>query len=252
MNAVKKYLKLRKQNDSVKLITILFVMLIVVLILFASKICKYYRTVNTKTEYVLACSDNLERVKLKLGKIKEMDGNIAAGTEKNYYITLNNGETSVMVRECSADYLLKAYNINDKAFYLNESAYKILNNKSTEFMALYQKENSTLNGSFRLNKALSDGTPYAFKVGTSASLGTESESVIVAAMFKNADISGETAKALEGLGFEIKNKFEIEKQEYNREMFLVKIKYEFYIILLIVLFIAVLLKQIKKLQLNKI
>ena len=242
MTIINKYLKLRKQNDSVKLITLLFIVLIIFIVSSVLQVCKFYQKIHTKTEYTLTSSD-IENLKKNLDKIKMLDKNIAVSIEKDYFITFNNGQISIQVRELSREYLLMCYGIDDNMFYINNSTFKLFNNKTTKFSTLYQKEDKKLYGNFILQKNLANDTPYALKCGTSASLNIKSNIYTVCAMFESADISGETSKEIEALGFEIKNKSDIEQQKYSQEMFFLKIKYNLFIIILTIIFILVMIKK---------
>lgn len=242
MNMIRKYLRLRKQYDSVKLITILFIALIVFIVLSVFEIYGFYKDMNTKTEYVLISSDNIEKIKLKLTKIEEMDGNIAAGIEKDYTITFDDGETSVLVKEMSQEYLNKCYGLNDNIFYLNSSAFELAKATQNQLTLHYQKEDENLSGVFKLQANLNDSTPFALKRGDFSSLYAKSDLITVSAMFDSADVSGETSKSLQSLGFEIENKVDIEQQKYDRNLFFIKIKYNVFIILFILLFITVMIK----------
>lgn len=247
MKIIKKFLRLRKQNDSVKLITVLFVILLIFVIFTITDICGFYKQINKRTEYILTSSDRIEKIELNLSKIEEMNGNIAAGIEKDYDISFNGGEISISVKEFSQEYLAKCYGVTDDLFYLNNSAFALFSSKQNNFTKLYQKDEKKLNGRFQLEQNLNDSIPFAIKRGNSTSLYAKSGTVTVSAMFDSTNISGETSKSLEGMGFEIENKSDIELLKYNQNLFFVKLKYNFFIILLIALFIFVILKRIKNL-----
>lgn len=242
MNAIKKYLRRRRQSDAVKLMTLLFVLLAVFLFLLLSELVRYSRTAHTKTEYLLTSNETAERVRPKLARIREMDGNLAADIQREYPITLDGGQTTVLVRECTAAYLSAAYGISDKAFHLNAAAYKAQSNQSTEFTARYQKDAKTVSGLFTLDQTLGDHTPFALKCRSGGMGGTSDDGVLVCAMFQSADPSGATEQALEGMGFEIRNASEMERQTYQQALLLMKMKYHFAAIVLISLFVAVLFR----------
>ena len=114
MNAIKRYLRLRKQRNAVKLITLLALLLLAVLLHAAFCIRQSAQTMHAKTEYRLTCTATTAQAKARLTKIRALDGCLTAGIEAEYFITLSQGETTLCVRECTADYLATGYGITDK------------------------------------------------------------------------------------------------------------------------------------------
>lgn len=237
MKWLRKFLKLRKQNDTVKIMVLVFLLGVFMIGSVIYNGMNVYWNLSTPVEYILSAdSQNITQEAMK--KITDTEKVDAASIQKQTSLTIHTVEEELSF-ECyqiSDNYLKNVYHVESsggmKTFYLTPKAYEKIrksfeNNKNNnEIQSKYQigdEETGTAKLVLLEGEMFSD-EELAFCQGNSAELSKDCEEIRVYVTKK--DLDGMTIKHLENLGYGIQNMEEIQEAEHQLETNFLKIKYE--------------------------
>lgn len=237
MKWLSNFLKLRKQNDYVKIMFFIFLLGIYMLGSAIFNGLGIYHQLSTPEEYILSAdAQNITQEAIK--KITDTEKVDAASIQKQTNLTINitEDEQSFECYQISETYLKNVYHTESsggmKTFYLTPKAYNKVrkkfekNKNNNEIQSKYQmgdEETGIAKIVLLENKLFSD-EELAFCQGNSAELSKDCEEI--RAYITKKDLDGMTVKHLENLGYSIKNMEEVRETEYQLETNFLRIKYE--------------------------
>nr|WP_291234070.1 hypothetical protein [Frisingicoccus sp.] len=260
MNRWRKFLKLRKQNDSVKVLLIFGFIGIISLIRFFSGAFNLYRNIHQPEEYVLTAG-GLRPLTGYVDEIRKIDDIKCVCLQKEASVTLNinNRELSFSCLILSPEYMEKVYAVDEKGqmpvFYMNASAAELMKNdgqlseKDIEEIDGWRvdyvlasdglSEKSTAKLAF-LESRVAEENPliYCSKEEGDLPEGTDNLRVCLS----KGDLDGTRVNQFTRMGLDVVNKEEIRIKSANRDGQLLQIKYDGLIAALCILFIVGLIK----------
>lgn len=249
-----KFLKLRKQNDYVKIMLLVFLLGTFMLGSAVYNGIDVYHRLKTPTEYILNYDGGGA-----LNKLIKTEGIDAVSVEKKTNLTVD--KTSINCYLISQSYLENVYHINKssamKTIYLTPKAYKeVIKNSDNvkqskgEFQSKYQLGEENGVGKFVLLKSeLFSNEKIAFCQGTSADLDENCNEVRT--YVTKTDLDGTIINHIENLGYSVKNKITVKEAENSLEINFLKIKYDVLIAFLCFGFIILFRSILKKLHYPK-
>lgn len=235
MKWLSKFLKLRKQNDYIKIVFLIFLLGIFMLGSAVYNGFDVYHQLLTPVEYTLnADSQKITREAIK--KITDMENVDAVSIQKQMDLTINTTENELSF-ECyqiSDEYLKNVYDIESsggmKTFYLTPKAYEKVrksfenNNKVIQSKCQMGEEETGIAKFVLLENGLFSDVELAFCQGNTAELSKDCDEI--RAYITKKDLDGMTTKHLENLGYSIKNIEEVRGTEYQLDTNFLKIKYD--------------------------
>lgn len=245
-------LRLRKQNDVVKVMFLFFVLGLVFLGNAINSGIHLSGIVKEPVEYVMqgamldARISELEQLENVTAVSRQIEGAVA--------VKYNAKETTISFVELSKEYIETSYGIKDngvmKTFYMNKTAYNNFK-RSIEFTArtktvdgeytdegirvsyvLNEQPQSEGENQMAVNYGMakvvlveigSDDKPYVFCVGESIQLNTVATGVRV--RVGQQDLDGMNLKRMQGVGFYVSDEMVVMKGEYQQEIQVLKIKF---------------------------
>ena len=260
MNRWRKFLKLRKQNDSVKVLLIFGFIGIISLSRFFSGAFNLYRNIHQPEEYVLTAG-GLRPLTGYVDEIRKIDDIKCVCLQKEASVTLNinNRELSFSCLILSPEYMEKVYAVDEKGqmpvFYMNASAAELMKNDGqlsekdieeidgcrVDYVLASDglSEKSTAKLAF-LESRVAEENPliYCSKEEGDLPEGTDNLRVCLS----KGDLDGTQVNQFIRMGLDVVNKEEIRIKSANRDGQLLQIKYDGLIAALCILFIVCLIK----------
>lgn len=239
-----KFLKLRRQNDIIKIMCLYLVIGAVFIVNAVLNGILLYQSVQSPAEYVLMGNEQNAAANAKLREISELENVAALSRQKEMMITIKYqaSETVFSCVKLSEAYMEKVYGIQESGamttFYMNPKAYEQI--KKNE----YSSSEGGDSGELRVNYTAGDapesqtgGTarvvqvqtgmpkeePFVFCKGDGISMSMDTADIRV--FVKRQDLGGEDVKRLLGFGFTLVNEKEVQEKEYQRQIQFVKIQY---------------------------
>lgn len=237
MNRISRFLKLRKQNDALKLAVFMFLLSAVFILSGIINMCKYFASSSATVEYTLIPDFSASLVGEKIGKLSEGDDVISASLQRRYTILAGDTQIPIALSEVSGEYLTSCYHIESDStatekFYLNKAAFDLICDAPDEASV---RKGCTLDGAsahqalFVRCDSIGGDDPIAFRIGTSVSLNAKtSDSVRI--MYRNSDITDAREKSLKNDGYSIENQLDLIKASYEKELLLKTLMYDILII----------------------
>lgn len=260
MNRWKKFLRLRKQNDSVKVLLIFGFVGIVSLIRLFCGCFNIYGIIHQPEEYIL-CISGLRSLNGYVDEIRKMDDIECVSSQKEATVTfnINNRELSFSCLILSSEYMESVYGFYEKSqmpvFYMTASAVAQmikdaqLSEKDMDEADVWRvdyvlasdllSEESTAKLVF-LKTAVSEEKPLIYISEKEGDLLEGADNLRVC--MSKGDLDGTRVNQFTRMGFEVVNKEEIQIKSENRERQFLKIKYDGLIAVLCILFIVCLIK----------
>lgn len=241
LNRWREFLKIRKQNDRVKMELFFFLAGVLFIGISIYQGINFYIEMKDEAEYVLSCDDPRILTDSKIAEIEGKDYVTAVGRQMESSVELSCpwGKESFTCVKLPEKYLKKAYGISGtgsmKIFYLNQAAYGQIvqsagnsGNKDEDISdwRLDYVLDGTKTGTARLvliTEGVSDDEPYVFCQGDSVELADKS--VMIRVKVTGEDFDEAAVKQLKNIGFEFVNKEEMQIHDLNQNMGLVRIKY---------------------------
>ena len=234
------FLRLRKQNDCVKVMLIfLLVGLGFLFYSFYSGI-QVYTMMKAPVEYVICGDGNIK-------DIEKLENGAAVSAQKTSSLLLSGpwGEITMQCLELSESYLEQAYAVSEKGamkvIYLNQAAFeqisrmqdrkgqslKISDAAGEELIVSYWlDEDESGKAKIKIwNDRTVDETPCAFCAANSARLSENDGTLRV--WMPEQDLDGSNLRHLADMGFNIVNSCDVEKNALTLEMQLMQIKFGF-------------------------
>ena len=241
MNPISRFLKLRKQNNKVKIAVLMFALAIGFAVSAFTRISGFWALSSAASEYILLPSSSGSLAPEKIAWLCGSDDVISASIQRQYTITVGSGgiRTPLSVSEVSSQYLADCFGIpsdisGENVFYVNQSAFDLI------FIRLQDQSDRKsyfLNGGaahqarFLLCNSIPGEIPAVFHAGTSASLNVHTaDSVRV--MYQNSDITEMREKSLSTAGYMIKNQTDLLKQSYEKQLLINSLIYDTFIIMI--------------------
>ena len=243
-----KFLRLRKQNDIIK---IMCLYLIIGAVFIANAVIngiRLYQSVQSPAEYVLMGNGQNAAANVTLKEIGELENVAALSRQKEMMITVKyqGDEIEFSCTKLSGAYLEKVYGIRESGamptFYMNEKAYGQL--KKNEYGPVEDSGNGELRITYsvmdaskdasanqtggtakvvRIQTGMPEDEPFVFCKGDSMGLSENTPDIRV--FVNRQDLDGEDVNRLLGFGYTLVNEKEVQETEYLRQMQLVKIQY---------------------------
>lgn len=236
MNWWKSFLKLRKQNDAVK---IALLMILAAVGFFAGAVYRgvmLYRLVNAPVEYILTGTGDLS-------EIEALEGVVAVSTQKEQTLTVlyRGKEYPLSYTVLSEDYLRDVFGIHKagatQTFYMNRAAYRQFGSAESKLLvscAQEEADSGSPGASGSLNQTtarllltetiLEKEQPQAFAIRTAPDMQTQNQPLRVC--FQKRDLDGSQIKQLENLGFMLADREAQLPAEYEKKELLLRLKYE--------------------------
>ncbi len=238
MKWLKQYIKLRRQNDVIKVLTVLFIICVFCIISSIVSGVSFYKKQNQQVAYSFQAASVTDEL---LEEIKENKYiNIAAPMKKVAIQFLANGETKDF--ECvmiSKEYLNNVMGIDDfqsNLFYVNKKAMDMIVMEKSQIAAKYVIQNEEEVLSYKNCQIVllpdnreEEDTPIVYYCASSNELKDASEAII---LLEKHDLDGSVIQYLSGKGFQLEESEAVveDKAEMN-ETFLV-IKYRIIILMM--------------------
>ena len=222
MNRVKRLLRLRKQDDCVKLALLLFLAAGWLLYSAVTQGLAYARMQARPTEYVMESNSSGAVLEVNLQQLRALDGVVGVSRQREFSIT--SGKKALTVTALERQYLTDCYGVEpsntDSRYWLNTAAYiNFLGSAASPARLTYHREERTESGEFLLLPGLVGKGTYAVTLGNSTTLGA---STTLRVMFEHNDLSGADVRKLEELGFTVFNRAEMERSGFETELALTR------------------------------
>lgn len=236
MNWWKSFLKLRRQNDAVK---IALLMILAAVGFFAGAVYRgvmLYRLINAPVEYILTGTGDLS-------EIEALEGVVAVSTQKEQTMTVlyRGKEYPVSYTVLSEDYLRAVFDIHKAGatptVYMNQAAYRQFGSAESKLsVSCVQEEVDSdapgASGSPKQTTArllltetiLEKEQPQAFAIRTAPDMQIREQPLRVC--FQKRDLDGSQIKQLENLGFMLADREAQLPAEYEKKELLLRLKYE--------------------------
>lgn len=244
----KRFWKLRKQDDMVKIILIFWVFGMACLIYAGYNGILLYQTVQSPAEYVLAANTPGGALTVRQRELIQEEDIMAAGLWRQTSLTVKyqGMETVFSCSELSEAYMETVYGIRDegamKTIYMNQKAFsQLLLNRAADVYSQNSEEIHALRVTYvkdeqgdeilgqgtadvvLVKDGVPEDTPFVFCKGECINLTKYAAGIRVYAA--RQDLNGEGVQKLQEKGFEIVNIQEIQEAEYLGQMTLIRIKY---------------------------
>lgn len=247
MNKIKKLLQLRKQNDSVKLTLVIFIVGIVACISAVNGGISIYNDYRKPVEYVLQPEKNKVTAQDidELSHIQNVDF-ATAQTDGTLSIKTDNDTESISIAMVSDDYLKKVYSIHNRegmtCVYLTEKSFNKLKKKmektfqnktANEYKAKVTIDMGQEQKQIIVKLVPLDNTKEqegAFMAEPSAKL--YGEEAKIRAYVTKSDVAGTTVLEIEEKGYAIENRDIVIENENDRKIAFNDIKYQLIIMAL--------------------
>ena len=255
---LKKFFKLRRQNDYVKIMFVAFLLGVFMLGSAVYNGVSVYQTLQTPTEYILSAGPD-KMTGEALEKLTKTEGVDMVSIQKQLELTIENSEegASFTGYQISASYLKDVYRKKNtggmKTFYLTPKAYKKAmpesgNEKENqkEFQAKYQmgEEERDMAKFVLLESPLFEEEEMVFCEGNTSDFSKDCNEI--RAYITKSDLDGTMIKHIENLGYSITNMEFVRETEYQLEKQFLKIKYDVTIGILCLGFVMILNSLMKK------
>lgn len=155
----KKFWRIRKQEDRVKIVLLLFLLGIVFLFYGVYNGICLYQAVQTPVEYVLAGDSGEQNLGRKLNEIREWENMAGASIfrESSVLITYQGEETTFSCVELSEEYIKDVYGISQsgatKTFYMNQKAFDMVKETNEAFSYKQSGSEDTLRMTYETEEA---------------------------------------------------------------------------------------------------
>ncbi len=245
MRRWKRFWRLRKQNDTVKMMLLYLVIGACFLVNVIYNGVLLYRFLQSPIEYVLAGNASGGVPGAKLREIAELENVKAFSMQGEMEVTMKYQTAEEISCSCiclSKEYLKLAYGIVEsgatKTFYANRAAYEQLKRGSdyegngeeniarvTYTIEALEEAEEGRKGSANvvlLTDIRADGEPVMFCGGDSVDYG---KSTLVRVLAKKREMDQKTANSLQRTGFTVENTGELQKDAYVQELKLVRMSY---------------------------
>ncbi len=235
----KRFLRLRKQNDTVK---IMLLYIVIGVCFFVNAIYNgvlLYRLIQSPVEYVAGIGGTFGTKLKELAELENVKAFSVQG-EKSVTMKYKTTEVSLPCVYLSKEYLKNAYGIEESGamekFFVNQAAYEQLKQENT-----YEPDEGILRVTYTIEAQeedkegqkgtadivlladiLPDKEPYAFCRGDSVDYAKSTTVRVLAARHELDEI---TVKRLQGMGFVIENTTDLQEDKYMQEMKLVELRY---------------------------
>lgn len=225
MRRLTDFLKLRKQNDRVKLALLFFLLAGYFGVTSGMQVAEYASAVGEPVEYVLQSPSTGAVLDMGMQKIREMDG--VLGVSRQTEITLSTEDKSLVATVLDRQYLSNCYGLNSTGaghqFWLSKAAFdSFLGNTASPARLAYQIEDSRESGNFTLADSFPAEESYAVTAGSTVDLGGSST---LRVMLEKTDLSGADVRRLESLGFSVMNREFLLEQSYETELMMTRLRY---------------------------
>ena len=222
MNRIKRLLRLRKQDDCIKLALLLFLTAGWLLYSVVTQGLAYARLQAQPVEYVLESGFSGAVLEVNLQQLRALDGVVGVSRQREFSITAS--DRMLTVTELERQYLTDCYGIEiagaEHRYWLNRGAFSVLFGSAASPARLtYQREDRTESGEFLLLPGLAGKGAYAVTLGNTTTLGT---SATLRVMFEHGDLSGADVRTLQEFGFTVLNRAEMERRSFETELALTK------------------------------
>lgn len=235
----RRFWRLRKQDDRIKIILIF---VLAGFIFSADAVhggIQIYAMVKSPVEYIVRSGETSGITLYQMSGIEAMENVQAVSKQRTSSLTLSDswGELTVPCLELSDTYLDLAYGISEtsamKIIYMNAMAWNQLMQASGEHENNYeQKIDYALNGEEEtgtarivcLESGLPNDTPYAFCSADNVRLSGGDTAVRVRLSVR--DLDGMNIKRLSQLGLEVVNSGDVQTAAMQQEMKFMQIKYD--------------------------
>lgn len=238
MGKLKKFLKLRKQNDMIKIILIIFILGCFMLGSAIYEGISIYSELHKPVEYILE-ADLTKGSSEIIKNLLEIDGVQYAGIQRGNDLTVNISGKGEQIECCyiSEEYLKKVYQIKAssgmKIFYLSSKAYNAMiekmedrkKEKGREFQAEYQlgEGERGIAKFVKMDNELLSGKKIALRCGKAIDF--SESNCRVRALITKRSFNGSMEKQIEDLGIMIQNVNTIREMEHFVNLKLLKVKY---------------------------
>ncbi|MDE7436529.1 MAG: hypothetical protein K2N01_12020 [Lachnospiraceae bacterium] len=248
MKRWKRFWKLRKQDDMVKIILIFWVFGMGCLIQAAYNGVLLYQAVQSPAEYVLMADTTDGALSAKQKELVQEEDVMAAGLWRQTTLTVKyqGMEAAFSCSELSEPYMETVYGIRDegamKTIYMNQKAFsQVLGGRDGSGYSQNNDANRTLRVTYvkedqgdetsrqqtadivLVKDGVSEEEPLVFCKGDRIDLAKYASGIRV--YVGRHDLDGRNAEKLQETGFTIANMQEIREAEYLGQMKLVRIKY---------------------------
>lgn len=222
MSRIKRLLRLRKQDDCVKLALLLFLAASWLLYGAVTQGLAYARLQAQPVEYVLESGVSGAVLEVNMQQLQTLDGVLGVSRQREFPITVGNRPLTVTALE--RQYLTNCCKINvgeaANQYWLNAEAFAALfGNAASPVRLTYQRESRTESGDFFLLPGLAGEGAYAVTTGNTATLG---DAATLRVMFEHGDLSGADMRAVQELGFTVCNQAELQRRGFETELALTK------------------------------
>ena len=256
MKKIKEFLKLRKQNDYVKLVILVSILGIAMLIGTVCEGVKMYSDSQNEVEYILI-PQNTSVTMRQVNELERID-NVKCATpqkEKNITVTIGGKDNLIKCYQVSEEYMRKVYGIEIKKgmqnFYLSEQCYKDIKNNGLMdeipekgFKSKYIIGEKTGIAEFNCIQMKDKDLDCGFTYEKSSNLYGEDSKMRVCVM--KSDFTGTTTDAIEKAGYSIENKDKVIESENNRRVNLIRIKYQLLIVIICWIYVTTTVSLLKK------
>lgn len=254
----RKFLKLRKQNDSVKIMLIFTVAAIGFFAASIRNAVLFYADIHQPVEYVLTAGGQ-RPLEGYIHEIQKLDSaecvSLQKETSVSFYIEGENMDLNCI--GLSSDYLSKVYDLHEpgsmRTFYINARAVeqlpeKVRNRETEQIQADYRmngEENEE--GTARIIVLDDDGADEQPQVLYKDDYLNLSEAALsIRVCMQRNDLNGSTVDNFIRMGLNVENKEELKLSSVERGRKLERLKYELLISVLCMFFTACLIKYGKK------
>lgn len=255
MNWWKKFWRLRKQEDRVKIVFLLFLLGIACLVYGIYNSVRLHQAMHTSVEYMLTGEGNgspLERKQKELREWENLAG-ISICRKSGVRITYRGQETAFSCMELSADYIEKIYGLAQsgvtKTFYMNQKAFDMVKEAEGDAVAGMFGNADSLRVTYEIEdteegqakqaehegkekktavivlvkEGVREEEPFVFSAAENGILekyGTE-----IRICSKGQDMDGSQVRKLQEMGLTVENMQMYQELEYFRNVKEIRIKY---------------------------
>lgn len=249
-----KFWKIRKQEDKVKLMVLFLLIGIGFLGHFIYEGGRLYQAVMTPAEYVLVSQAPAGVTNGQMTEIWELEPVSAVSRQQEQSLELSSqrGKMTLTCLEVSQSYLEIAYGIREyssmQVFYVNSLAYEellramgysneeeIMTGEDWHMGYVLGGEETGMAKIIVVTEGIPNDQPYAFHEGDSVSLAKNPSAIRV--QVRQQDLDGRNVRQLRQSGLELVNEGTVQKTLLFQERELLRMKYDFFIAALCLLFV---------------
>ncbi len=244
MGRLRKFLKLRKRDDRIKLMVLLFLFGVVFVILLINKSLELYRYINSSVEYELTGNIGSD---IRVNKLKELENVSAVSLQctQDHFIKHKTIESNISCVYISSQYVRSVYGIDLKSamtvFYANEKAFENilgemeLNQYEGDFLESYYSEGIDIEyegpeGIYIPAKIvyfkndILDNEPFVFSILSEGQLENKASSIRV--NVTKQDTEQIILNEFQKLGFYVQDSAKVVEIENKFDKIFLKVKYE--------------------------